>query len=557
VYFSLFDPSGGFVTNSLQQSIGVHYSELTLIAPQPGAWTVHIFTLHSIGVSGTVSIGADFYANTNVPAVGSFTLAPGASRTVTVPVTVPARSGDSTEDLALNPGLGSATIGGISLRSVLEPGAQPAPFTGVTRGGNGRPGSPAQTDSYAIDVPAGAASLNVHLRTDARQNTMSGYLIDPAGLVQIVGSTLDPNTNKVGSVLYLGTARPTAGRWTLVLTVDQTDGRTVTGTYAGTVDLAARGVSAPALPTTGGSIPRGTTLRVPVSVPNTTGAHLYLQADARLAGSTSATLAPAGGTNQVQLAGDPLPVLVPPGTTSLSATLAAPTPVLGELQTGDYVKYGIVGQPQPATAHHTQITVDVGTPTLPMGVWVLAAQPPGPFVAPATGVASATITADTAPFNGDISSSTGDIYLGSTNANASEGNPLDIAPASIGALTVSIKPTAPVGTVVHGQLNLVDAVTGNTPAGVYAVLPYSYTVGPTPTPTPAPTTPARAAPTPTPHSPQAGPTPTPVGLAATGPANVEPLVAVATALLLAGAVLISSAGRITGARRPDRRGRHR
>ena len=87
----------------------------------------------------------------------------------------------------------------------------------------------------------------------------------------------------------------------------------------------------------------------------------------------------------------------------------------------------------------------------------------------------------TAGFDGAVvTSSTGDPYIVAVDPTADPGSPIRIAPGGTGVITVTITPTAKVGSTVSGVLNLVTTPFGtplfNTTGDVIAALPYHYSV---------------------------------------------------------------------------------
>jgi hypothetical protein len=79
-------------------------------------------------------------------------------------------------------------------------------------------------------------------------------------------------------------------------------------------------------------------------------------------------------------------------------------------------------------------------------------------------------------FDSAVTSTTGDIWLSSTPANAPFA-PLILDPGQSGTITLTITPNAPKGTVVRGTVE-VDTFNSNTLSGDEVVsLPYTYRVG--------------------------------------------------------------------------------
>jgi hypothetical protein len=104
----------------------------------------------------------------------------------------------------------------------------------------------------------------------------------------------------------------------------------------------------------------------------------------------------------------------------------------------------------------------------------------GPF--PPTGVgpgAKADVSAliITDAFDTSVTSSAGDLWYAADINNASPTPGLVLAPTKTGTITVTFKPTAPKGTVVHGYI-LITTFDGNIGSGDQVIaIPYSYRVG--------------------------------------------------------------------------------
>ena len=100
---------------------------------------------------------------------------------------------------------------------------------------------------------------------------------------------------------------------------------------------------------------------------------------------------------------------------------------------------------------------------------------PGPFTdstAP-KGTAKVTMTATTQPLDPAAQSSTGTFWDFTAHYT-----PLSVAAGKTGTMTLTLAPTAPVGTVVHGIL-YVDSDTrmGSGHGSEITGIPYTYTVG--------------------------------------------------------------------------------
>jgi hypothetical protein len=101
-------------------------------------------------------------------------------------------------------------------------------------------------------------------------------------------------------------------------------------------------------------------------------------------------------------------------------------------------------------------------------------------------VGTASMTATTAAFDPAVSAPTGDLWLGSTDADATFA-PYVVQPGQSVTIPVTITPAGKAGTVVSGTLYVADSSmfsdvplggTGGVPLGSdVAAFPYTYTIG--------------------------------------------------------------------------------
>jgi hypothetical protein len=90
------------------------------------------------------------------------------------------------------------------------------------------------------------------------------------------------------------------------------------------------------------------------------------------------------------------------------------------------------------------------------------------------------MTAHTKGFDPAVTSSTGDVWLASTNP-ATTFSPLVLNPGQTGTINVTITPSGASGTQITGTLYVDDFVSGVPPYGQLggdelAAFPYSYTI---------------------------------------------------------------------------------
>ena len=356
---------------------------------------------------------------------------PGASATVRVRVPMPSAGGDGVDTLSIGSSGGHQVAVPMILRAVVP---VPGRFTGTITGGNARAFSPAQTFTYAFDVPKGKRDVvvNTTLSKDPK-DLLEGILIDPNGESQSVSSNQLVASAKGWSMTNT-VATPTPGRWRFVVVVQNpVTGNEFAQPFSGTVAFNQVKVSAPSLPA---QLTKGQAVTEQVKVTNTGKAPMVVQTDARLDSSTTYQLSPqvAGSTIPLPLSVDDLSnipsYLVPPDTTKLAVTSSATVPAQVELQspTGGIDLFGNLTAAQHGSTVSTA-TVSESTPTVGLGLWGPYLQQIGPYGdggAPSgSAVLSATGTMNR--FDPAVTSSTGDVFLKTLDSSASAGTPLVIA----------------------------------------------------------------------------------------------------------------------------------
>lgn len=492
VRLSLFDPSGAFASNTRPQggAFPANYGLATVRKPAAGTWTAVLYTRAGLGFTGTVSLTSATQVAVPVGTITptTTTLAAGASTTVSLSVPTPAVGGDTGYVARIASSGGHETAVPVIARTLVPTSGGTGRFAGTITGGNARSYSPAQTSSYAFDVPAGKKDLEVGL-TLARDpgDLIEGILLDPNGEAASVNTNLRTNAGP-RRTLQNTVANPIPGRWRYVVLVENpVTGKELSQGFTGTVtfDRIKVRTSAP-IPTT---LKAGKPVSLSVRVTNQGNAALLLQADARLAGQQRIALAPQFGTDStidlpldVEELGDIPAYLVPPGTSKLELTADSSTPAQVELSspTNGIDVFGDLASAQAGSTTSTA-TVAETTPTVGTGYWFSYVQQIGPFAAPApAGTSTLSAFATTAPFDPAVTSSTGDPYLSAVDATAPTGAPLSVYPGETRNIKVTITPTAAKGTTVTGVLNVVTPSVGagslNTTGEVVATVPYSYTV---------------------------------------------------------------------------------
>ena len=119
--------------------------------------------------------------------------------------------------------------------------------------------------------------------------------------------------------------------------------------------------------------------------------------------------------------------------------------------------------------------------TIQNGFWGSAPTECGPYSGPApAGTDSSSMTVVAKQFDTSVTSSTGDLELGSINPSASF-TPVIINPGQTATIDVTITPSGASGTQVSGTLYVDDVLNNIPPYGQFASdelagLPYSYTI---------------------------------------------------------------------------------
>ncbi len=494
VRLSLFDPNGAFATNTRPQggAVPANYGTVLVGRPAAGTWTAVLYTPAAGGFSGTVNLNAQFQRAIPAGSVSPslFTLAPGASRKVNVMLPTAPVGGDNAYTLSLGTSTGHQVAVPLIVRTVVPTKSGFGVFSGTITGGNARQ-FPAQTFTYAFDVPAGLRDATVTTVLPKAGDVLETALIDPRGEVPSIETTLDPAITSTSHAVTNVVAKPIAGRWRLVVNVvGPVTGTELSQTFTGAVAFNAQRVAAHNVPSAG-VIKAGQTRTATISVKNPTPASMYVQLDPRLAGKRTFQLAPVAGSNTVampvsvdDLSGLPV-YLVPPQINSLSLSASADVPLQIELSSPSG-GIDVLGDLQTAKDGSTvsTATVSESRDSVGQGFWSGWPQEIGPYGdggAPAA-TAHLVATATGRPFATSITSSTGDPYLQALDPTADPGTALVINPGQTKTITVTFAASGHSGQKISGVLNVVTTPYG-TPSGynptgdVVAILPFSYTVG--------------------------------------------------------------------------------
>jgi hypothetical protein len=502
----LVDPAGKLAAHSLPQGVG-GYGSAQVLHPAAGTWTAVIFsnTARTGGTAGTVQFGASVSSARSFGTVSpsKLVLAPGASGVVHVSARVPAGAGDSSGSVVF--AAGSAATGGgpvsvpVTVRGQVQTGlGVTGKFSGVLTGGNGRAPGEGQVAAYSFNVPS---NLPVHLRSldidvvlaNDPANEVSGYLVAPGGETMGYGSShLTTGFNSSGvpvesptRQLSLYTSDPIAGAWTLIIDfTSPVPGNELSDPFTGQVRFNATSFSRGTLPDSPSvSLTRGKSVTYNITVHNTGAAPEDIFLDPRLTSLRSYPLQP-----QNQVAGLKLPLsatvnppewIVPTMTRSVSASASSLLPVMF-----DFAPFP--GDPDEASS--TGLTASASYPwgnartPVTQGLWFAVPSEIGPY--PASGPPPASVTtsmsAVTQQFDTSATPSTGDFWRFAVSplAAAASYNLFIVNPGQTRTINLTVKPTAPSGTVVSGILYIDDFVDSLQflSGSQLEALPYSYTV---------------------------------------------------------------------------------
>jgi Subtilase family len=504
VRMSLFSPSGAYAANTRPQGgpEPANYGENDIREPQAGTWTAVLYTPQTGGFTGPVTLQA--ISKRAVP-IGSispsqFSLQPGQSRTVTVSLPTPSTGGDAAYTVSIGSSGGHQTAIPVIMRAIVPTSHGTGIFTGTITGGNAR-GAPAQTFSYAFDVPSNQNDLDVSVTlANDPGDLLEGFLIDPSDETPSIGTNADADGSGTTDLSMTDTvANPAPGRWRYVVVVENpVSGNELTENFTGTVAFNTQQVSVSTTKGTQNLIDGGrATLKfgkattATLLVKNTSPAAIAVQTDARTDDQIQVQLAP-------QFAGStiPLPIdvsdladipayLVPPDTSRLAVTSSSTVPAQMELSSpgGGLDLFGNLQQAQDGSTLSTATDKEISPEFVGEGFWFPYVDEIGPFGVNGAPAASTSLVANatTAGFDSTITTSTGDPFLSAVDPTADFGTPLLIQPGATGAITITITPTAKKGSTVKGVLNIVTTPSGtplfDTTGDVLLAVPYTYTVG--------------------------------------------------------------------------------
>ncbi|WP_043513624.1 MULTISPECIES: S8 family serine peptidase [unclassified Actinoplanes] len=504
---SLIDPHGTFTSYTFAQGAG-NWGHTDVHYPAFGTWTAIIFITKAVGFNGPVhyQVSTSNFARFGTVSPSTVTLAPGASKKVTVSTKLPSNPGDTSASVQLSTPLGVTVSVPLTARTLIPAGRDSNSFSGVLQGGNGRAGAGgnAQSNFYYIDVPAGKKDLGVSVSVADPAVQFSGVLTSPDGQVYSYQSNryvtaAGEATNDKSLQLYR--RNPRAGRWTLALDfTNPQSGAEVSQPFTGKLTFNTVKVSA-ALPSKA-TLTAGKPVTVPVTVTNTGAAPLAYFVDGRLTTTGDLPLAEisgAPGTIDLPVPAGIVPQwIVPSESTGVTFQASATLPVNLDV-------FYNSGEPEVySAAQGNSAVVKVQAPLVSPGVWAADIGESGPFDGPAPiGTVQVAAVAHTRLFDPAVTSSTGDFWQtalsgapdsalsSAVRANAKAGRfvtaagsraaaapaPIVVAPGRSATILVTITPSAPRGTTVRGHL-YVDTFSQITVSGDELIdLPYSYQVG--------------------------------------------------------------------------------
>lgn len=486
VYMALLDPSGKNAAYTIPQGANSGYGHVDVVSPAAGKWTAVIWT-RPTGVAESYAGTVQFtWSAENFVSVGTVTpshvsLAPGQSASITAQGAMPSQPGDQSAAIRF----GSADIAEIpiSLRTLVPTGPNGGSFTGSLTGGNGRAGA-GPTQTYAFDVPQGVNNMSLALELADNGYLLEGLLVDPNGMQLSLQGNLDPSGN-VQYGLQLFRANPQPGRWRFVLLENFTaSGNQTSLPFTARIGFNTAQVAA-SLPNSAGTSlsAGGAPVTVAVTVVNTGAVTEAYFADARLSTPVTTQLPVYGCSAATTLPGFCSAFFLPPEISSIQFFAQSNVPIRMDAYDSTGYNVGVAGAPdlyakRDPNSPHT-VVATLTKPEIPFGLWIEIPALVGPYgaggaqPAPIATGALATML----PFDPAVAADSGDLWA-DVVLGTNTFKPLVLAAGQSGTINVTIKPSAPVGTVVSGFL-YIDTFNPNVNTGDEVVsIPYSYTVAP-------------------------------------------------------------------------------
>jgi hypothetical protein len=503
VNLSLIDPNGDLAEYNLPQGAG-NFSIAQVANPLPGKWTALISSAPSAagGTTGTVLFGAQVAAWKvfGTLSAHSLTLAPGASKQITLSADTPAAPGDKAAAIVLTshasePSFAKTTTIAVTLRSLVPVPSPSTTFTGTLNGGNGRQQSEGQAAFYQVKIPSGLPELNAQITMANSSNPFVAMLVDP--------STHQAASTAANSLLGIGAGggfvpepqdgaelhvlHPSAGLWTLIIGFyGQVAGTTLSQPFTVKLNTALGGASVRGLPDSAATrLAPGTPKTVSIHIRNTGKVPEEYFVDGRLTSSTTYPLpSQTNGTVQVPITGTPPEYFVPSHTTAITAAATAAKPVYFDF-------WSYFGDPDLFSSTGTTATGTFKSPSVTNGLWVVSPFQKGPdgttALPPVTTTTSMTATARA--FDPSVSSPTGDLWQQSISPGTVI-NPYVVEPGQSVTIPVTITPQGKPGSTVTGTIFVDDtslaagdvtwaleALSPFPTASDVAAFPYKYTIG--------------------------------------------------------------------------------
>jgi hypothetical protein len=485
LHVSLYDPDGNYAGYSLPQGLA-DFAHIEVANPLAGTWTAVFFTEQDgatkggVGTSGTIQWSA---TSTEFEPYGTISpstlvIAPGTAGVATFTALSPAASGDTARSIVLSTVGGGTTTIPVTIRTIVPTGPNGGNFTGVLTGGNGR-GNPSNMNSYVFSVPRGLRDLDVSAAFGDPNDAVVAFLLDPEGEAVASSSSVTADSTQT-SIISTGDVNvykdaPQAGTWTLVLDwLTPVSGQELSEAFSGAI--------------------RYNEVSVTSNLPRSPFSPQAFFVDPRRSGSASVRLADINGSDQGMSL--PLPpglafpvYIVPTDTTGITANLTSTVPVSFDTEpfTGDPDLAPSVPAPgvrESQGADSASLTYTSPAGEVMPGFWYLNPTEIGPYgpTGEPSATANASFSATTEPFDPAVTSSTGDLWS-AYNGLSTGFSPVYVEPGKSATITVTIKPTAPPGTLVSGFINVDDTFQVNELVGTtytggdeLAAIPYSYKV---------------------------------------------------------------------------------
>jgi hypothetical protein len=501
LHVALIDPTGSYAGYSLPQGLA-DFANVQVANPAAGTWTAVFFTEQNgsgaVGTSGTIAWSASEsqFASAGSISPTSLSIAPGQTSMATFTAASSGVAGDTAQSIVLSTSGGSVNTIPVTVRTLLDVGVHGGTFRGVLTGGNGR-GNPAQMNTYEFAVPKGVRDLDVTASFADTNDAVNAFLLDPEG--QAVASSSSVTLDGHGNVLTTGAVSvykyaPEVGTWTLVLDwLSPVSGAELSEPFSGAVRFDGVDVHAdlPAAHLVTLHRLRAHTFRVTVKNTSTSPEAYFL--DARTMRLATVALADVNGSDQsltLPLApGLTFPVYdVPADSTSIVANVSGSAPVTFDAGyfTGDPDLSPVLAAPGVTESQGGDVaSLDFSTRgEVSPGPWYLNPSELGPYVGSGAGAVSANASFDavTRAFDDTATASTGDLWS-AVNGLTKHFSPVYVLPGHSATMTITITPTAPVGTTVTAVVYVDDTFQANELIGLenaggdeLAAVPYRYKV---------------------------------------------------------------------------------